>query len=394
MKVALDYFAAATHGAGIGRYGREFVRALVREQACPDLRLLAWGRGAELGAEALGLRGADVVREPRRVNVRLPKRTADWFHTATGKGAESVCGDVQIFHRSAVFEPRLGRTKSKRPLMVQPLLELPPVGSDAESRLRSALGEMDAILCGSRAGAAEAAQRLGVPASKLHAVTTGADHWLRYAQPKTCAELEAAGPPRLLALGAISKMRQPRAVLAAFEVLVDEARFPGITLTFAGHPGDDASAFQAALACSPAASQVTWIQIPVEADFPQLVSSASVLVHLSEGELSPITPLEAITFGTAVVASDLPAFREVLTSIPGAELLPAGPRQTASASSQRASAASQDPEQLAQAIERAIESAFHSESRAARIQAASAHTWCANAKETLAIWQKLAASGA
>ncbi|MFT5081963.1 MAG: glycosyltransferase involved in cell wall biosynthesis, partial [Planctomycetota bacterium] len=131
-------------------------------------------------------------------------------------------------------------------------------------------------------------------------------------------------------------------------------------------------------------SQVTWIQIPVEADFPQLVSSASVLVHLSEGELSPITPLEAITFGTAVVASDLPAFREVLTSIPGAELLPARPLQ----------AASQDPEQLAQAIERAIESAFHSESRAARIQAASAHTWCTNAKETLAIWQQLAASGA
>ena len=384
MKVALDYFAAATHGAGIGRYGREFVRALVREQTCPHLRLLAWGRGTELGAEALGLGGPEVVREPERVNVRLPKRTADWYRSATGRGAESVCGDVQIFHRSAVFEPRLGRATSKRPLMVQPLLELPPDGSKAEARLRAVLGEMDAVLCGSQAGADEATRRLGVPASKLHAVTTGADHWLRYAQPKTCTELQEAGPPKLLVLGAISQMRQPRAVLAAFEVLVAQGQFPGVTLTFAGHPGDDAGAFQAALSASPFASQVTWIQVPVEADFPELVSSASALVHLSQGELSPITPLEAITFGTAVVASDLPAFREVLASIPGAELLDGG----------AAGEPSQDPEQLVQAIERAIESAGHPESRSARVQAATGHTWRANAKETLALWHQLAESRA
>ena len=388
MKVALDYFAAATHGAGIGRYGREFVRALVRERDCPDLRLLTWGRGAELGAEALGLRGAEVMREAKRVNVRLPKRTADWYRGITGRGAESVCGDVQIFHRSAVFEPRLGRVKSKRPLMVQPLLELPPAGSQAESRLRSALGEMDAILCGSQAGATEATRRLGVPASKLHAVTTGADHWLRYTQPKTSAELEKSGPPRLLVLGAISQMRQPRAVLAAFEVLVAKGSFPGATLTFAGHPGDDAAAFQAALGASPVASQVTWIQIPVEADFPGLVSRASALVHLSEGELSPITPLEAITFGTAVVASDLPSFREVLASIPGAELLSSS--NSNHGASRSSNKPSQDPEHLAQAIERAMESAYHQESRAARIQAATAHTWRNNARETLALWQQLA----
>ena len=45
---------------------------------------------------------------------------------------------------------------------------------------------------------------------------------------------------------------------------------------------------------------------------PELMARSSVLVHLSDDELTPVTPLEAFAFGRPVVASTLPAFEEAL----------------------------------------------------------------------------------
>jgi phosphatidylinositol alpha-mannosyltransferase len=96
---------------------------------------------------------------------------------------------------------------------------------------------------------------------------------------------------------------------------------------------------------------------------------------MSAGELSPITPLEALTFGAAVVASDLPAFREVLATTPGAFLMP--------------SDAPDDPAELARAMQAAIESGVDQSAREQRMIQAQKYTWRANAEETLALWRAL-----
>jgi phosphatidylinositol alpha-mannosyltransferase len=234
---------------------------------------------------------------------------------------------------------------------------------------------MDAILCGSRAGAQEAQSQLGLPAERVTAVTTGADHWLRDAKPMDAQSLERAGPQQLLVLGSLNESRRPLEVLAAFEALRASNPTDRITLVFCGRPGNRATAFREALTASPVREDVTWIDAPVEADLPQLVASSTALIHLSVGELSPITPLEAMTFGAAVVASDLPAFREVLAEAPGAFLVP--------------NESGSDPAELGKLIESALASGLDPAARKERLSIAANHTWRANAVQTLELWKGL-----
>jgi phosphatidylinositol alpha-mannosyltransferase len=206
-------------------------------------------------------------------------------------------------------------------------------------------------------------------------VTTGADHWLRDTAPLTAGSLQQAGPPQLLVLGAISEARRPLGILSAFEALIEYKLHSNTKLVFCGRGGDLANAFRDALAASPVAHAVSWIDDPVEEDLPALVAGSTALIHMSAGELSPITPLEALTFGAAVVASDLPAFREVLATTPGAFLMP--------------SDTPDDPAELARAMQAAIESGVDQSAREQRMIQAQKYTWRANAEETLALWRAL-----
>jgi|FLOH01.1.fsa_nt_gi glycosyltransferase involved in cell wall biosynthesis len=375
MRIGIDYFAASTHWPGIGRYGRELVRALVRLEDCPELHLWSWGRGASLPATALGLTGTGVRRDAHRSTYRLPARLASALQALTGKGPEALCGSLDVFHRMSPHVPALAHRKEGRPSQVQPLLELPARGTREEAHLRAALLEMDAILCGSQAGARQAIAQLGLPAERVHSVTTGADHWLRDAAPRAADDLMQAGPPRLLVLGAISAAREPLAVLKAFEAFRDYHPSVKAKLVFCGRAGDAAEALLRALSRSPFVESVTWISDPIEADLPALVAGSAALIHLSSGELSPITPLEAMAFGAAIVASDLPAFREVLEGTDGALLVPA--------------CAAQDPAELAANIACALDSSADQAARGDRVAQAKAHTWRVNATETVALWRTL-----
>jgi glycosyltransferase involved in cell wall biosynthesis len=236
---------------------------------------------------------------------------------------------------------------------------------------------MDAILCGSRSGAAEAVASLDLSPERVHAVTTGADHWLRYARPRTADELKQAGPPRFLVLGAISTARSPLAILAGFEAHVKPRTSTALRpqLIFSGRPGDAAPDFAAALQASPAADCIHWIQEPIESNLPGLVANSAALIHLSQGELAPITPLEALTFGAAVIATDLPAFREALGNSPGVHLT--------------TEASQNDPTHLASLFEQATESGWNDEHRTARQIQAAPHTWQTHAQETLELYLRL-----
>ena len=73
--------------------------------------------------------------------------------------------------------------------------------------------------------------------------------------------------------------------------------------------GDEADAFMDAAAGS---SVLVVRHRAEERHMPELMARSSMLVHLSDDELTPVTPLEAFSFGRPVVASALPAFEEAL----------------------------------------------------------------------------------
>lgn len=301
--LGLDYYAAATHAPGIGRFGRELVRAWLRASDVEvDVALLEVGAaGQRLPESALGLGGEQVQRAPvHHVRARLPRRLSD--AVAGLVGVERLLGGCDVFLRARPFAPHCRRAPS-----LWPVSQWPSEGAARErARFEAELAANDHLLVFAAAAAMRLVEEFGVAPERVHVIGVGADHWLRDAAP-----LDAPSEPRtLLVLGAVASRRHPEAVLEAFEALRERGSVERLVLV--GRAGDGAEAFARRLGFSSARAHVTWIREPVERDLPALVASAALLVHVGAGEATPVTPLEGLAFGVPVVVSDTPEMREAL----------------------------------------------------------------------------------
>jgi glycosyltransferase involved in cell wall biosynthesis len=356
--LGLDWSAAARHAPGVGRFGRELVRACVRG-AVPDLdlALIEFGRGPRLAEEFLGLTGPDVVRPPRRHRRwPVPKRVAAPFVRALG--ADAWVGGCDLFLRAQPRWPHSARAPTAWALAQWPL------DAAEEAVLAGDLAANTRILVFAHAAAERLVEWYGVARERVHVLPVGCDHWLRGAEPRAAA----AAPRTVLVLGALEPRRTPGAVLEAFERL--HARGLVERLLFVGRRGAAAEDFARLLCFSSARRDVQWIHEPVERDLPALVAGAAALVHVGEGEATAVTPLEALVFGVPVVVSDTPVMREVLGSVA---------EYPAPSSERRRGAA------IAEALERALATSDDPAARAARRAHAASSTWAACARALAAV---------
>jgi glycosyltransferase involved in cell wall biosynthesis len=371
-RIGVDYWPAVTRTGGVGRYSRELVRALVRLEERPELRLFEVGPGRRsVPEELLGL--ARVTPGLARRRLRMPRTLLALAHRTAGIGAERWLGGLDLFHRVFADQPPVDAVPQ-----VLALSEFPTEGSRAERALRRALGGPLDLLVMSASAAERARERWNLPAERVHAVPVGCEHWRR----ELATLPPRADPPLLLALGALRPGRHPLALLAAFEELRaregprDTRRDAGAQLCFAGAAVDStlgsAAAIERRLRESPFARDIRWIPRPREAELPSLVACASVLVHLSDEEWTAVTPLEAFSTGTAVVASPLEAFREALGS-------------------EATFVASTEPGPLADALEAALADRSEPLARERRLARAARFTWEANARATLEVWRAVLA---
>lgn len=362
-RVAIDYLPATTHFPGVGRYARELVRALVRLPRAErgELVLFEWGSEPRaIGEPWLGLDGhLDGVE---RVSRRLPRRLLE-LRARIGFDAASSCGALDLFHRIHAHYPPLRGVRQ-----LWPVPELPARGTAAETALRARLAEFDAFLVASRDAGERLQRDHGIAAARIHRVRTGCEHWLRE-QRDPVARLE---PAQLVVLGALRAGRGHRAILEAFARL--HARKRAARLLLIGSDGPERVPVLTRAAELGLATCVEWIGQPIESRMPRVMAESAALVHLSDGELTPVTPLEACASGAGVLASPLPAFLEAL----GEEAVWAPP------------AAVEDPAELARLLERAVELGLDPAAQARRRALAGAYTWEANARATLDAWRKLA----
>jgi glycosyltransferase involved in cell wall biosynthesis len=358
--VGIDYLPAVAHAPGVGRYARELVRALAPLDDRPTLRLFEVGGGPRAMEEQdLGLAGAQRLS---RVTRRWPRRAVSALGRL-GFGADRWLGGVDLFHRVLPGYPPVARARE-----VQPVAELPPAGSPADAELGAACRRAAAVVVFSEHYRTLVPARYDLDRARVHLTPVGCEHWAR-----RLAEVPPPpARPRLLVLGALRGARQPETVLSAFEALRDGG--VDAELVLVGHPGDAADGFRSALAGSAHAAAVTWESSPREADMPSTAAGATLLLHLAEDEGSPVTPLEAFRFGRAVVASDLPAFREALGE-EGRYVAPdAAPHAIA--------------DELAACLAADDEAA-----RKRRVTLASGFTWTATATATVAVWRELFEAG-
>ncbi|QDU83588.1 Glycosyl transferases group 1 [Planctomycetes bacterium Pla163] len=365
--LGLDYFAAATHAPGIGRYGRELVRAWLRcDDELGSLKLFeAGGRAPRLPDAMLGLDGPDVRRSvERHVRWALPRRATDGF--ARVLGVERLLGGCDVFLRSRPAAPACRRAASLWPVSQWP----GPNDESARIRFASELAANDHLIVFARAAAERLVEQFGVARDRVHVTPVGADHWRRDAEV-----LDVPTSPRtLLALGAVEDRRWPTALLEAFERLRESGAVERLLLV--GRPGTGAGTFERRLGFSSARSHVEWITVPVESDLPRIVSAAAALVHVGQGEATAVTPLEALSFGVPAVVSDVPEMRECLGD--RVEYLDADVRDR------------KRGEALAAAVERALATADDPSARAARRALAERSTWDAVARATSSVVARIA----
>ena len=354
--LGLDWSAAATHAPGVGRFGRELVRAFVRGAgAGVEVLLFEQGRVPRLPRAMLGLDGPEVVRAPRVHRVwRLPKRLiAPLVNTL---GADRIVGGCDVFLRAQPRAPRVARART-----AWAVAQWPASGDAAAAReFQLDLAANDLLFVFAACAAERLVAEFGVARERVHVLPVGADHWLRDA-----AVRESPSEPRtVVVLGAVEARREPVAVLEAFERV--HAQGLAQHLHFVGRRGDAAEDLARALGFSSVRRDVTWTDEPVEADLPAIVAGAAALVHVATGEATAVTPLEALTFGVPVVVSDLPEMRETLGAFA---------EYPAPSTSRRRGAA------VAEALERALAVSDDAHARASRRAHAASFTWraCADA---------------
>lgn len=355
--VGFDYLPAVHHPPGIGRYVRELVRALVRLEGCPRLRLLELGRGAgEMDGDPLGLDGAGA--DVRRIRIPLPRR---FFSTLgrVGLGAERFARGIDIFHRALPGYPPVSAVPQ-----VLPVPELPAAGSSADQELGAACRRAARVLVFCEAYVSAVGERYGLDPRRVVRAHVGCEHWARELSASGRA-IEPSARPTLVVLGAIRHERRPLEVLAGFE----ELRRGGVDaeLVLVGRPAGCASELRTALRGSSHSAHVRWIAEPVEHELPELVARATALVHLAEDEGTPVTVLEALAAGAAVAASPLPAFREALGD-------------------QATWVEDRAPRGVALALEEALRSGADEAARQRRRLHAAPWTWRRHAEEALEVW--------
>ncbi len=305
-RVGIDYLPATTHFPGVGRYARELVRALVHldRAAAGDLELRLFEVGGavrSVPAAALGLEDASLPAARRRL--RVPRRIAEPFLRAVG--ADRWAGGVDLFHRMHAGTPHLARARS-----ILAISDLPKDGDPNFGARAAALQAEDFLLAFSDEARSSLIERFGIPADRIHRVPVGADHWMRDLAARGTAPPVRADPPLVLVLGALRLERHHDDIVDAFDRLVASGQ--PARLVLAGADGDGGQHVRRRLAFSSARQHVEWKPFASEADVAELVARASVLVHLAETEATAVTPLEALSAGTPVLVSDLPAFREAL----------------------------------------------------------------------------------
>ncbi|HTF90928.1 MAG TPA: glycosyltransferase [Planctomycetota bacterium] len=365
LRVGFDYWPAATHAPGVGRYMRELVRALAAlsaHEGRPSLALLDVGpEGEDLPEAALGLPRNGVLRRRWRAKrgwLRLLEGTL-------GMGAETWLGKISVFHRAHLIGP----PNANAPQIVA--LAQAPQESDAA--VRGALARMAGVLVFNEYAKRALTRGYGLAAERVHVVPVGCDHWLRDLPAATQARERA----RILVLGAVRAQRGQVEILRAFERL----RGGGLDadLVICGRRGDDADRLDAALRSSPVRRDVRWIDEPLESAMPELVAGSTLLVHLARDEWTAVTPLEAMSLGVAVVASRLPSFVEAMGEL--ADYVEADPAAAIDVG-------------LDQALARGFAKAQDAGQTARRRDLASRFTWKANACSTLRVYEQIARTGA
>ncbi|GIV98669.1 glycosyltransferase family 1 protein [Roseiflexus sp.] len=336
MHVGIDFTAGAWQGAGIGRYTRELIGAILAQS--PDLRFTLF--------YAAGFPGAapppylpEVRRlcashpRTRAVPIPLPPRrlTQLWHRLRVPLPIEWLTGPLDILHApDFVAPPTRARTLvtiHDLSYMVHPECAVPGVAAFLRDAVPRTLRRADVIVADSESTRRDLQRLLHIAPERVSVVYPAVDERFRPLPPEMCEPVRRRLrlPSRfILFVGTIEPRKNLARLMEAFARIDPATRRQGngdLFLVIAGRRGWMYQPVFETLDRLGLRDRVQILDFVADSDLPVVYNLAQAFVYPSIYEGFGLPPLEALACGTPVVTSDNSSLPEVVGS--AALLVPA-----------------------------------------------------------------------
>jgi glycosyltransferase involved in cell wall biosynthesis len=328
MRIGIDYTAAVRQGAGIGRYTRNLVQALLALDAENDYVLLSatGGLGAEPGVAEWATSvpwqtAATTRRKVRAVNLPVSDRLLAvlWHRLRLPLWAELACGRLDVFHSPDFTLPPL---RAARAVLTVHDLSFIRVPDSAASRLRAYLLQAvprsvrraDVILADSQSTRSDVIELLRVDPGRVEVLYPGVEERFQPVPKDALAAVRRRYclPERfVLSLGTLQPRKNYERLIEAFALLRHEARTEA-KLVIVGGLGWMYEGIARRVAELELSDEVLFPGYVSDEDLPALYSLADLFAFPSLYEGFGLPALEAMACGTPVVASNVSSLPEVV----------------------------------------------------------------------------------
>lgn len=387
MRIGIDYTAAVWQGAGIGRYTRELVRAVVAQgRSCEYVLFYAAGGLTDqqhglgdlrrLQADFPHVRTAPIPLSPRRL-------TQFWQRLRAPLPVEAFTGRIDVLHApDFVMPPTLAPsllTIHDLSFLIYPQFAVPSMVRYLSTAVPRSVRRASMLLADSEATRRDLARLLHVPSERVTVVYPGVSAAFRPLPPDVYEPVRRRyGLPDefLLFVSTLNPRKNVVRIVEAFAALIADGRRPALRLVLAGQRGWLYDEIFATIDRLQLGARVHVLDFVDDSDLPALYNAAAACVYPSLYEGFGLPALEALACGTPLVTARNSSLTEVAE---GAAML----------------ADAEDVESIANGIARILDdAALRARLRAAGLERAKQFTWERAAEQVLACYQHLHAQHA
>ncbi len=308
--ITIDYTPAYEQGGGIGRYVRELVAALARQDSTTEYRLFVAGAGRKSLPPAPG---PNFTFATTRITPRWFARA--WHRARLPLRIEAFTGPADLLHATDFVLPP---SRSHALLTVHDLsfVRVPEAASPSlraylNTVVPRSVGRAAHVLADSQATKADLIALYGTPPEKITVLLSGVDaRFHPVSAPDGVREKYGIGArPYILSVGTV----QPRKNYGRLIQALAQLRRGGLDvgLVIVGGKGWLEDPIYAAMDAHAMRDYVRFTGFADEADLPALYSAAACVAQPSLYEGFGLPVLEAFACGTPVVTSNLSSLPEV-----------------------------------------------------------------------------------
>lgn len=318
MRIGIDYTSALRQRAGIGRYTRNLVRALVQQDETNRYLLFAAG----------GKRGPDTERWPAHVAVRHVPISDRWLHLLWQRiriplPVQLATGSLDLFHSPDFVLPPVGSTPTIVTVHDLSFVRVPEcfVAGFTDYLRRAvsrAVDRADLVLADSQSTRADLIELMGVNDAKITVLYPGVEARFGIVHDAECLRRVRAAyslpEDFVLGLGTLQPRKNFTTLIEAFgRMLKDRPKEHGnLHLVIVGEKGWMCDGIYEAAGTAPVNGRVHLVGFVEDADLPAFYNLASVFAFPSYYEGFGLPVLEAMACGVPVVAANNSALPEVV----------------------------------------------------------------------------------